>query len=63
MDYSSFTREQLEKALTALKIENADLQKVIKDLKKDIKSLKVQCSAFEGDRLDKNPVARRFNVH
>jgi predicted nucleic acid-binding Zn-ribbon protein len=63
MDYSSFTREQLEKALTSVKIENVDLQNSITKLKKELKDLKGQCSSFEGDSLDRKTVARRFSVH
>jgi predicted RNase H-like nuclease (RuvC/YqgF family) len=61
--YEEFTQQQLVSGLKSLKLENADLLNTIKKLKKELKDLKGQCSSFEGDRLDKKTVARRFNVN
>ena len=63
MDYSTYTRPQIESALTALKVENATYLNTINKLKKELKSFKLQCSSFESDTLDKKTVARRFNVN
>ena len=61
--YEEFTQQQLVSGLKALKLENADLLNTIKKLKKELKELKGQCSSFEGDSLDRKPVARRFNIN
>jgi len=63
MNYNSFSREQIESALKAVKLENADLQNIITKLKKEIKSLKLQCTAFESDNLSKKNVARRQTIY
>jgi hypothetical protein len=63
MDYSEFTREQIESALKALKLENATHLCTISNLKKELKELKGQIKSFEGDRLDRRNVARRSTVH
>lgn len=63
MNYESFTRDQIESALKALKIENSLLLKTNSELKKEIKSLKLQCSTFESVCLREIPVARRQTIH
>jgi predicted nucleic acid-binding Zn-ribbon protein len=63
MDFSEFTREQIENSLKALRIENATHLNSISKLKKEVKELKKQISAFEGDTLSRRNVARRTNVY
>jgi hypothetical protein len=63
MDYSEFTREQIESALKALRTENAIQQKTISDLKKENKILRTQCEAFEGDRRDRFSSVKRHSIH
>ena len=63
MDYSEFTREQIESALKALRTENATQQKIISDLKKEIKSLQKQFTAFEGDKRDRFNSVKRHSIH
>jgi predicted nucleic acid-binding Zn-ribbon protein len=63
MDFSEFTREQIESSLKALRIENATHLNNISKLKKEVKDLKKQISAFESDTLSRRNVARRSNVY
>lgn len=63
MNYECFSREQLESALTSLKIENATHLNTIAKLKKELKDIKGRCSNFEGDRLDKQIKIRRTTIH
>jgi septal ring factor EnvC (AmiA/AmiB activator) len=63
MNFTEFTREQLEAALKSLRLENAALNEACSKLKRENKELKGQIKNFEGDRLDKRTVARRFSVH
>lgn len=61
--YEDFTKEQLTSALKALQIENANLVKLNTSLKKEVKELKQQHSAFELDTLNRRTIRSRSTIY
>jgi cell division septum initiation protein DivIVA len=61
--YTEFTKDQLINALKSLQTENANLLKANTDLKKEVKSLKLQCSNFESETLSRRSIRTRSNVY